>query len=146
MIEEVAVVSKVQNFQVSVKSLQTSGCGKCVQNQSCGTSLLDKYLVKRDIEVDTDLPLAEGDRVLLGVEESALIKGSLLLYIVPLLTLFLGAFIGRFIADGYMPVSPDLLSAAFAFLFFIVCLVIINRIQQSFLMRYFARPVVIRKL
>ncbi len=146
MIEEVAVVSRVKDFQVSVKSLQTSSCGKCSHNQSCGTSLLDKYLVRRDVEVEADIPLTEGDKVLLGVEESALLKGSLLLYIAPLFALFLGASFGNYFAEWYSFLSADLFSAGFAFLFFMVCLLVIHKIQHSFLMQYFARPVVLRKL
>ncbi len=143
MIEEIAIVSKVHEYQVSVQSTQTSSCSRCAQKQSCATSLLDKFIGKRDIRVDTDLDLQCGDKVLVAIDEAALLKGSLLLYITPLLALLLGGMVGEFVAEG---LSMEALTVLFAFTFFALSLLIIHKIQRSGLMQYFARPVVLRKL
>lgn len=146
MIEEEAIVSKVKKYRVWVKTLKASSCGKCTQSSGCSTSLLEKYIPKRDIPVDTDLSLAAGDKVLVGIDEGTLIKGSLLLYIVPLFALFIGAGTGEFLS-GFIPgLSADVVTAVSGLVFFVFSLLILNGLQRSLLIQHFARPVVIRKL
>ena len=146
MIEEEALVSRINNYQVWVQTLKTSSCGKCAQSSGCSTSLLEKYIPKRDIAVDTDLSLAEGDKVLVGIDEGMLIKGSLLLYIVPLAALFLGAIAGEFLSGFITSPSSDIVIAISGLFFFISSLLIVNSMQRFLLIQHFARPVVIRKL
>lgn len=146
MIEEDAIVSRVNNYQVWIQTLKTSSCGKCTQSSGCSTSLLEKYIPKRDIAVDTDLSLAAGDKVVVGIDEGILIKSSLLLYIVPLAALFLGAITGEFLSGFITVFSSDLVIAISGLVFFSSSLLILNRLQRFLLVQHFARPVVIRKL
>ena len=146
MIEEEALVSRVKNYQVWVHTLKTSSCGKCTQSSACSTSLLEKYIPKRDIAVDTDLSLAAGDKVLVGIDEGILIKSSLLLYIVPLAALFLGAVTGEFLSGFVTSLSSDIVISISGLFFFIFSLLILNSLQRFMLIQHFARPVVIRKL
>lgn len=146
MIEEEAVVSRVKNYQVWVKTLKSSSCGKCTQSSGCSTSLLEKYIPKREIPVDSELSLAAGDKVMVGIDEGTLIKGSLLLYIVPLFALFAGAGAGDFLARFFPVLSVDMVTAVSGLVFFVFSLLILNGLQRSLLIQHFARPVVIRKL
>ena len=146
MIEEEATVSRVNNYQVWVKTLKTSSCGKCSQSSGCSTSLLEKYIPKRDIAVDTDISLTAGDKVVVGIDEGTLIKGSLLLYILPLAALFLGAISGEFLSGFVTNPSSDVVIAISGMVFFIVSLLVLNNLQRFLLIQHFARPVVIRKL
>jgi sigma-E factor negative regulatory protein RseC len=43
------------------------------------------------------MPLRAGDEVMIGIEENALVKGSLAVYMVPLLLMFGGALTGELI-------------------------------------------------
>ncbi len=146
MIEEEAIVSQIKNYQVWVKTLQASSCGKCTQSSGCSTSLLEKYIPKRDIPVDTDLSLSAGDKVLVGIDEGTLIKGSLLLYIVPLFAMFIGAGAGEAVSVYVPGLSADMVTAVSGLVFFVFSLFILNILQRSLLIQHFARPVVIRKL
>ena len=47
------------------------------------------------MRVLSDLPLAVGDQVVIGIREQALVRGSLAVYAVPLLLLLAGAIIGE---------------------------------------------------
>ena len=47
------------------------------------------------MRVLSDLPLAVGDRVVIGIREQALVRGSLAVYAVPLLLLLAGAMLGE---------------------------------------------------
>ena len=85
MIEEQAVVTRIEVNQVWIKSLQSSACGGCVQQTSCGTATLAKLLPKREFALDCDLNLQVGDCVRVQIDDSHLILSSLLLYLLPLI-------------------------------------------------------------
>jgi sigma-E factor negative regulatory protein RseC len=86
MIEEQAIVTRIEVNQVWIKSLQSSGaCGGCVQQTSCSTATLAKLLPKREFALDCDLNLQVGDCVRVQIDDSHLILSSLLLYLLPLI-------------------------------------------------------------
>ena len=87
MIEEQALVTRIEANQVWIKSLQSSACGGCVQQTSCGTATLAKLLPKREFAVNCDLnlDLNVGDCVRVQIDDSHLILSSLLLYLLPLI-------------------------------------------------------------
>lgn len=79
-----------------VETIQRSACNSCRAESGCGQSLLNKYsghtsylwvlLEGRD---PTDYQL--GDQVQIGVPEEVVAKGSLFVYLTPLIGLMLGA-------------------------------------------------------
>ena len=85
MIEEQAIVTRIEVNQVWIKSLQSSACGGCVQQTSCGTATLAKLLPKREFALDCDLNLQVGNCVRVQIDDSHLILSSLLLYLLPLI-------------------------------------------------------------
>ena len=85
MIEEQAIVTRIEANQVWIKSLQSSACGSCVQQTSCGTATLAKLLPKREFALDCELDLNVGDCVRVQIDDSHLILSSLLLYLLPLI-------------------------------------------------------------
>jgi len=93
MIEETAIVESCQGQQAWVLTQRQSTCGACAANKVCGTATLAKVLGSRRtrVKILTHQPLQAGQIVTIGLEESALVRGALALYLVPLLTLFLGA-------------------------------------------------------
>jgi len=86
MIEEHAVVVDVSGRNVSVEPDSQSNCGHCSAKSGCGTSILSKFFIRnrKPLRVETDLQLAVGDKVILGLESNALLQGSLIIYAVPL--------------------------------------------------------------
>lgn len=147
MIEETAVVSKIIANQVWVQGTgRPSSCGKCVQNSSCSTHLLEKYIAKREIPVDTELSLECGDKIVVAIDEGQLIKGSLLIYILPLLALFLGALLGDYASHVWSAFNSDLIVSISAVVCFFSVLWVLNKWPFSLLVQQFARPIVVRKL
>ncbi|MDO8845047.1 SoxR reducing system RseC family protein [Methylicorpusculum sp.] len=145
MIEETAVVSKVENHHVWVESKPASGCGSCKQNGSCSTSVLSKMIRKRSVEVDSDIDLRTGDEVVIGIQESVLIRASMLLYLAPLVVMVLvGISVQELLPPDYD--KPDLTVAGVSFLSLGVTLWVINKMQASFFFPYFSRPVVLKKI
>ena len=93
MIEEVARVLSVENDSVIVAVEKTSGCGSCHAKGACGTSSLAGLFNFKPpaLTVRNTLNAKAGDSVLLALPEQTLLMGSLLLYIVPLISMILMA-------------------------------------------------------
>ncbi len=87
MIEERARVISVGDGHAWVETLRQSTCGTCAASKGCGTSVLAKVLGNRRSRVRAIDPVGVrlGDEVVVGIEESALVRGSLAIYTVPLI-------------------------------------------------------------
>ena len=145
MIEELAVVVKIEDHQVWVEAGQNNACGGCQQKASCTTSALGSVLKKKSVPVDSGIQLKTGDEVMVAIDESLLLRASLLLYFVPLIALFSGAGIADWLLADNAP-NVDLWIAGSALLSFIFILWLINKAQNLLILNYYARPVVIRKI
>ena len=145
MIEELALVVKIENHQVWVEGGQNSACGGCRQKASCTANALGGILKKKSVPVDSGIQLKTGDEVIVAIDESLLLRASLLLYLLPLIALFTGAGI----ADWLLVDSTryaDLSIAGSALMGFALSLWLINKTQSLLILNYYARPVVVRKL
>jgi sigma-E factor negative regulatory protein RseC len=145
MIEELAVVVKIENHQVWVEAGQNSACGGCQQKASCTTNALGNVLKKKSVPVDSDIELKTGDQVMVAIDENLLLRASLLLYLVPLIALFSGAGIADWLLANSVP-NADLWIAGSALLSFLFILWLINKAQSLLILNYYARPVVVRKI
>ena len=145
MIEESAVVVKIQNHQVWVESGQNSTCGGCQQKSSCTSNAISSVLKKKPVPVDCDIALTTGDAVMVAIDENMLLRASLILYLLPLIALFIGAGMADWLlADSVR--YKDLWIAGSAVLSFLLSLCLINKAQYWLLLSHYARPVVVRKI
>lgn len=142
MIEELAVVVKIENHQVWVESGANSACVGCLQKASCTTNALGSVLKKKSVPVDSDIQLKTGDQVMVAIDENLLLRASLLLYLLPLIALFTGAGLADWLATD----NADVWIAGSAMLSFLFSLWLINKAQSLLIMNYYARPVVVRKI
>ena len=124
MIEEHARVVAVQGDTALLQTQRQSSCGSCEVKSGCGTSVLAGIFGQKmtQLKVQNTLNARPGDEVVLGMEEHALVTGSLLVYGVPLLMLLLGALMGEAIASQLgmdaelLPVVAGATGFALAFL------------------------------
>jgi sigma-E factor negative regulatory protein RseC len=144
MLEEIARVVKIENHQVWIESSTMNGCASCQQKASCSTNAIGSVLKKKQVPVDSDIQLNPGDNVLVAIDESVLLRASLLLYFLPILALFMGAGISNWLLSDNNP-HADLWNAVSAFSGFLLMLWLINRTQSLYLLSS-ARPVVVRKI
>jgi len=96
MLEEKAIIVKTEQEFAWVETQRQSSCGSCNVNKGCGTTVLQKVLGnKRNLlKVLNQRQYEVGDTVVLGLQDNALIKGSLLMYGLPLLFMFGFAILG----------------------------------------------------
>lgn len=98
MIEEQGRVVAVEPGAVWVETRRQSTCSACIASAGCGQGLMDKLGVGRErglVRALCELQLQVGDAVVIGVREELLLRGSLLVYLLPLLCLFAAALLVR---------------------------------------------------
>lgn len=108
MIEETALVTRVENGRVWIKSQQGGACGSCMQQSSCGTATLAKWLPKREFALDCTLPLQSGDQVRVSIDDSGLLAGSVLIYLLPLLLMLLAVTVTAYVIPAGSAWLPEL--------------------------------------
>lgn len=99
MLEESALVVATEGEEAWVETSRRSSCGSC-EAKGCGTGALSQVLGRRSQRLRVQNPIAAmpGEAVVLGIAESALLKGSLAVYLVPLLALLAGGLLGEVMA------------------------------------------------
>lgn len=116
MIEETATVFAVEGETAWVTADRRSTCGSCAARSGCGTSRLADYFARRQLRLPivNSLGARAGDEIVMGIEESALVTGSIRMYLVPLITMMAGAAVGEFMTGqvGAAGESGTLLGAA----------------------------------
>lgn len=100
MIEENALVARVEGDAAEVVTQRRSACGSCAASGGCGTSLLAAWFPQRQLRftLHNSIGARAGDSVVVGLDEAYLQRGAMLLYAVPLLGLLLGAVAGEQLA------------------------------------------------
>ena len=146
MIEERVVVSKKEYGQVWVRTLPIASCGDCQQKSACSTPLVEKFLQKREILVETELALELGDQVVVAINEGDFLKGSVVLYLMPVVALLIGAGMGEVIAPYFVSVSVDVVVGITGIVSFFLSLFLIYLGQQSVFCKSFTQPVVLKKV
>lgn len=120
MIEEHARVVAIEGGEVWIETQRRSACGQCAANKGCGTAVLGQVLgVKRNVVRilnPSDTKVSIGDEIVVGVQEQALIRGSLAIYILPLLSLFLFGLLGDGVASQLHFSNPDIIAILFGLL------------------------------
>lgn len=100
MIEESATVTRTEGQWAWLQTERNSSCGKCSARSGCGVSLLNNLGQPRQqpIKALNRAHAASGDQVIVGIDEQALVRGSAMVYLSPLLGLFGGAALGEALA------------------------------------------------
>jgi sigma-E factor negative regulatory protein RseC len=81
---------------------QVTSCGHCSSADVCGSKgigTVASRLEARRFHIDGGQPLHIGDRVVIGIEDRALVKGALTAYALPLLVCFLVGGIAQWAAE-----------------------------------------------
>lgn len=108
MITETGRVVAVESEGLWVETIQRSTCGSCSAQKGCGQSLMAKLMghtsylwVLLEGRDASDYKL--GDEIQIGVPETVVVKGSLFVYLVPLVLMLLVAGLAQSLtgSDGW---------------------------------------------
>lgn len=99
MIEQLAVVERLEGTHAFVRTSVKTTCHGCAQNQHCGTGIVAKNLTPKSelLAVTADKNVAVGDTVKIGLPETSVLKASTLVYLLPLFTVLLSSVGGSLI-------------------------------------------------
>ena len=100
MIIETAKVISKSNNTLQVEAVQHSSCGTCAANKECGQGVLARLSGSpMHLQVSTAGSCVEdyqlGETIEIGVPEDVVVRASLLVYIVPLISMLLLAWFGH---------------------------------------------------
>jgi sigma-E factor negative regulatory protein RseC len=102
MIETRAKVVRAGAGIALVEAENRGTCGHCDTEGGCGKSAMGKLFCSkpRTFEVIDNLGCRVGDEVSIGVQDGALLKGAVAVYMVPMFLLLAGSLFGNMWGDG----------------------------------------------
>ena len=100
MVKEEGVIEKIFEEKARVRVQKSSACASCGSRDSCHV-MGDSEMM---IEVANELHAGVGDYVELSVPTGSLLKLSLLVYLLPVVALIVGAYLGGLWAES-LPIS-----------------------------------------
>ena len=98
MIKEEGQVVAVEQGAAWIETIRKSTCSSCSARNGCGQHLAEKLRSSKShsyIKAISDISLKEGDRVIVGIPETALISASVLMYLIPLVIMMSGLWLGN---------------------------------------------------
>lgn len=101
MLTETGRVVAVEQRDLWVETVNRSTCGSCVAEKGCGQSLLARWAASNaymKIPLDGRDPgsFSVDDEICIGIPEDVVVKSSLLMYCLPVVTLLAGASAGQY--------------------------------------------------
>ncbi len=99
MIEQLAVVERLEGQHVYVRTSVKTTCHGCAQNQHCGTGIVAKNMTPRSelLAIKVEQDVAIGDTVKIGLPETSVLKASTLVYLLPLFSMLVSSVSGSLI-------------------------------------------------
>lgn len=142
MLEESGRVVDIDADGVWVETVKMSACSSCSARNGCGQSLLASVgQGKRSVicvDNPDDIRVVPDDQVVIGIGEHAFMHMSLLLYLVPLVTLFFGALIATMLALG----EPAVIGSGVVGL--ILGLLVVRFISRTYMTSCHYHPVLLK--
>jgi sigma-E factor negative regulatory protein RseC len=121
MLIETGRVVAVENDGVWVETIRRSTCGSCAAQKGCGHGIVNRIhdgrrsLVRALPGKIAPAECAVDDEVQISIPEEVILKGSLVVYILPLLAMMAGAALGGYLfPEGGDPASAGGAVAGFA--------------------------------
>lgn len=120
MVKEWATVIHWHEGRALLRYGSSSGCGSCQARAACGSYLLNKIGPEtvHQLELPVAQPLVEGQKVEVGIPENNLLLSAMLVYLTPLIGLFIVAGIASlWFSSEFAIFCNGLVGGALGFLF-----------------------------
>jgi sigma-E factor negative regulatory protein RseC len=100
MLEQDATVVESRDGQIWVEAEARSSCSQC-STSSCSTSVISKMFGMKPnlLQVENTLQAKAGDRVIIGIPDSVLVKASVWAYLAPLFGMVMAVLLAQ--AQGF---------------------------------------------
>jgi sigma-E factor negative regulatory protein RseC len=137
MIEEIGIVASTEGPTAVVNVPKKSACDGCTAG-TCTTG-------ERSMEIVAfnKAGAQPGQRVKVVIQSYAYLKGTVIIYGIPALSLVLGAVVGKEVMPSFLPrMDPDLLSAIFGFGFLALAFIGVRKWANRKTVNTESRPVI----
>ncbi|MCG6937205.1 MAG: SoxR reducing system RseC family protein [Gammaproteobacteria bacterium] len=147
MIEEIAQVIDIKGNNMILQAQRQSACGSCAANKGCGTSVLSKVVGRKftRFQADNSINASVGDTVVVAIPEDAMLKGSLVMYLVPILGMIVISLLADYVLDPALQYR-DFVIAVTAFVGLVFGALVARRYFASRSSAHLFTPVVLRKI
>ena len=147
MITENAIVVSIDNNQTWIETQRKSACGQCSANKGCGTSVLSKVIGNKlsKIKAINNINAQVGDEVVIGLNEHSMLKGAFVVYMLPLILLFLFSFVGQLVSDNLAIQNNEVLVILFAVTGFYLGMKKVKSFSSSIAKNEKYQPVILKK-
>ena len=147
IVEEPGVVVSLDGSSASVAPVTQSGCQSCASSGSCGTSLLAPLFTNKQrlLVADNTIKARPGDEIIIGLNRTALVSASLLVYLLPLLALVLGAVAGEVFAKSVGLESSEIIAILSGLGGALLTFIVVSRIIRSASFSAFFKPFLIAR-
>lgn len=100
MIEQHAIILAVEPQEdnqslATIEVVRKSACGICGKTRGCGNAIWGKIFAHKmtSFKAKNSINAQVGQSVIVGIDEQAVMKSALLLYLVPLVTMLIGSIL-----------------------------------------------------
>jgi sigma-E factor negative regulatory protein RseC len=132
LLEAEAVVEMVRGDFVYISVYSNEGCKGCGKADACHTADLASLFGKRNklVQINNDFDATTGERIVVGIQERALLQASFLAYVLPIIIMIIVA------VSIKMAGLPDIFAAIGAMAGLVLGLVILHlrpaRLMEKF--------------
>ena len=147
MIEQTAVVIRVEGRFALIEAQRESSCGQCSAQKGCGAGILEHSLGRRVMQLKAvnQCDARAGDQVVVAIPEKGFVKSAFFTYLLPLLLMLLGAVFAQQLGILRGWANQDILALLGAAIGFGLALLLLYRYSQNLEKNVQLQPVVIRK-
>ncbi|HTZ17943.1 MAG TPA: SoxR reducing system RseC family protein [Dissulfurispiraceae bacterium] len=126
--EEIGVVKWAEGPRAIVTVKRQTACDACASGSSCKTTQSGM-----EIEAFNAVRAEAGDTVKISFKAFTYLKGTLLVYGIPALSLVAGAIIGKeYLSASFPSIDPELVSAIASFGFMIASFISVKLLVRKF--------------
>lgn len=148
MIEEMGVVVSLEGQVANVAPLTQTGCHGCSSSGLCGTTLLSPLFgnKRRMLAAENSINAKPGDEVVIGLNRTALVLASLMVYLLPLIMLVAGALCGTALATALAIEDTEVVSIFCGIGAASLTFIAVGRVVKSAFFSAFFEPVLLNRL
>lgn len=123
MVEEEGIIVNVIDGRAIVKAQRSGMCGSCSASKSCHMEGEKDMMIEARNPVEAKV----GQRVKIALASRSILYASIVIYLIPLMSLFIGALAGRWVAIGLNYAINQEISEATVGIIFLVASFLILR-------------------
>ena len=145
IVEEPGVIVSLDGNYASIAPLAKTDCESCASSGSCGTTLLSPLFgnKQRLLVAENTINARPGDEIVIGLNRTALVFASLMVYLLPLLVLALAAIGGEALAHGLGLDDGEIIAILSGLGGAWLTFILVSRVISSVLFSAFFRPFLI---